>query len=94
MPLVRIDETFVKHLQNVRLDVAQAEAGSLFRHLAHQFRPGRRLQRPVEEIRLHGTDDPLVRQRPTGQQGRRIIDRQVQYAGGDRLDDDREIGVL
>lgn len=94
MPLLRVDETFVEHLENVGLDVPQAKARDLSRDLPHEVRAGRLLQRPVEEVAFDGAHDPLFGQGRPRQHGVRIIDRKVEHPRRDRLHHDHEVGVL
>ncbi len=94
MPLLRIDQALVQHFQHIGLDVGQPEPGGLRRHLPHQGRSRRSLERPIEEVRLDRAQDALVGQPAAGEQARRVVHRQIQHAGGDRLDHDRQVGVL
>ena len=52
MTLVRIDQALVTDFQDGGFDIAQTETSGLQVDVAHQFRAGRRPQRPIEEIRL------------------------------------------
>ncbi len=69
-----IDQAFIKALEHVDLDVAQAEARRLPGKRTHQVIAASGEQRPVEEVGLDRTDDAFIGQEPARQHRRRIVD--------------------
>ena len=92
---LRVDQAFVERLQDIDLNVVQAEAGHLPRSPHHEVGTLFCGQHPVEEVRLTLAGNPKIGECRAVEQGGRVLRRNLDHRiPGHRLRDDDKIGVL
>ena len=94
MTLVRVNQTFVKHLEHVGLDVGEAEPGGFGSNLPHQIGAGGTFQWPIKEVGFDRAENALVGERSARKQSLRIRHRKIEHTVGNSLDHDGQVGVL
>ena len=94
MPLGRVDQALVQRLEHIDFDVAQPKARGLAGDPQHQVAAVRHLDDPVEKVAFDRALNADFVECSTGKDRRRVIGRQVEHPGRDRLRDNRQIGVL
>jgi hypothetical protein len=92
--LRRVDQAFVKRLQDIRFDIAQAKARRLPGDSAHQILAVRKLQDPIEEIALDRPLDTDLVEGLAGKNRSGVVGRQVEHPRRDRFGNHGQVGVL